>query len=94
MLRLSCHFSTFGLVFFVLKSLLGIARQWSLEKFAILTLKPRSHVRILTYRMSLCTFVNEVSNLARVRARKSPGCVPILWAMQVIYMYNQTKIST
>ena len=82
--RLSGHFSFFGLVFFVLKSLLGIARQWSLEKFAILTLKPRSHVRILTYRMSLCTFVNEVSNLARVRARKSPGCVPILWAMQVI----------
>ena len=45
-LRLSGHFSIFGLVFFVRKSLLGIARQWSLEKFAILTLKPRSHVRI------------------------------------------------
>ena len=30
----------------MLKSLLGIARQWSREKFAILTLKPRSHVRI------------------------------------------------
>ena len=87
--RLSGHFSFFGLVFFVLKSLLGIARQWSLEKFAILTLKPRSHVRILTYRMSLCTFVNEVSNLARVRARKSPGCVPILWAMQVIFIIKQ-----
>ena len=26
------------LVFFVLKSLLGIGRQWSLEKFSILTL--------------------------------------------------------
>ena len=38
--RLSGHFSIFGLVFFVLKSLLGIARQWSCEKFAILTLKP------------------------------------------------------
>ena len=48
--RLSGHFSIFGLVFFVLKSLLGIARQWSLEKFAILTLKPRSRVRILIYR--------------------------------------------
>ena len=47
---LSGHFSIFGLVFFVLKSLLGIARQWSLEKFAILTLKPRSRVRILIYR--------------------------------------------
>ena len=48
--RLSGHFSIFGLVFFVLKSLLGIARQWSREKFAILSLKPRSHVRILIYR--------------------------------------------
>ena len=43
---LSGHFSIFGLVFFVLKTLLGIARQWSREKFAILTLKPRSHVSI------------------------------------------------
>ena len=32
-LRLSGHFSIFGgLVFFVLKSLLGIARQWSRKK--------------------------------------------------------------
>ena len=44
------HFSIFGLVFFVLKSLLGIARQWSHEKFAILTLKPRILVKILVYR--------------------------------------------
>ena len=42
-------FYIFGLVFFMLKSLVGIARQWSLEKFAILTLKPRIHVRILIY---------------------------------------------
>ena len=48
--RLCDHFSIFGLVFFVLKSLLGIARQWSREKFAILTLKPRSQVKILKYR--------------------------------------------
>ena len=39
--RLSDYFSLFGLVFFVLKSLLGIARQWSREKFAVLNLKPR-----------------------------------------------------
>ena len=46
--RLSGHFFfIFGLV---LKSLLGIARQWSREKFAILTPKPRSHVRILIHR--------------------------------------------
>ena len=38
------------LVWFSLcSSLLGIARQWSREKFAILSLKPRSHVRILMY---------------------------------------------
>ena len=45
--RLSGHFLIFGLVFFVVKSLLGFARQWSHEKFAILTPKPHSHVRIL-----------------------------------------------
>ena len=48
--RVSGHFSIFGLVFFVLKSLLGIARQWSLQKFAILSPKPQSRVRILIYR--------------------------------------------
>ena len=48
--RLSGHFSIFGLVFFVLKSLLRIVRQWSREKIAILSLKPCSHVRILIYR--------------------------------------------
>ena len=48
--RLSGHFSIFGLAFSVLNSLLGIARQWSREKFAVLTLKPRSHDRILIYR--------------------------------------------
>ena len=47
--RLSGHFAMFGLVFFVLKPLLGIARQWSLEKFAIFTIKPRIHVRTLIY---------------------------------------------
>ena len=51
-LRLSGHFSIFGLVFFVQKSRLGIARQWSREKFASLTLKPRSHVKVLIYQTS------------------------------------------
>ena len=49
-LRLSGHISIFGLVVFVLKFLLGVVGQWNHEKFAILTLKPRSHVRILTHR--------------------------------------------
>ena len=48
--RLSGHFSIFGLVLFVLKSLLGIERQWSGEELAILILRPRSHVRIFIYR--------------------------------------------
>ena len=43
------HIPKFGLVFFVLRTLQGIARQWSPEKFVILTLKPCSHVRILIY---------------------------------------------
>ena len=41
--RLSGLTSIFGAVFFVSKSLLGIERQKKLEKFAILTRKPRSH---------------------------------------------------
>ena len=46
---LSGHISVFHLVFFPLKSFRGIARQWSREKFEnlILSLKPRSYVRIL-----------------------------------------------
>ena len=40
----------FGFVFIVLNSLLGITRQWSRQKFAILTLEPLCHVRILIYR--------------------------------------------
>ena len=50
-LRLSGHFSIISLIFFVLKSLRGIASHRSLEKFAILSLKPRSNDRILVYRM-------------------------------------------
>ena len=44
--RLSGHFSIFPLVFFVLKPLLENARQWGRENFAILALKPRSHVNV------------------------------------------------
>ena len=39
--RLSGHFSILGLICFVLKSLLGIAKQSSREKFEILSLKPQ-----------------------------------------------------
>ena len=48
--RLSGQTSIFGVVFFVSKSLLEIEKQKKLEKFAILTRTPRSHVRILIYR--------------------------------------------
>ena len=41
--RLSGLTSIFGVVFFVSKSPLGIEGQKKLEKFAILTRKPRSH---------------------------------------------------
>ena len=48
--RLSGQTPIFGVVFFVSKSPLGIEEQKKREKFAILTRKPRSHVRILIYR--------------------------------------------
>ena len=48
--RLSGQNSIFGVVFFVSKTLLGIETQKKLEKFAILTRKPRNHARILIYR--------------------------------------------
>ena len=40
--RISGHISIFCLVFFVLKSLLGIVRRWTREEFVILSLKPRN----------------------------------------------------
>ena len=48
---LSGHFSKFGLVFFGLKPLLKVAGQRNRRKCSILTKKPRSHVRILIYRL-------------------------------------------
>ena len=61
--RLSGRNSIFGVVFFVSKSLLGIERQKKLEKFVILTRKPRSHARL--YLLDDCT----------VRSWLSPGYV-------------------
>ena len=68
--RLSDHFSIFGLVFFVLTSLLGKRR---LEKFAILTLKPRSHVSglILTPKRALRPFF--ISIISRIHLQKAPN---------------------
>ena len=47
--RLSGQTSIFGVVVFVSKSLLEIEGQRKLEKFAILTWKPRSHAQIYWY---------------------------------------------
>ena len=76
--RLSGHLSTFGLVFFVLKSLLGITRQWSVEKFAILTLKPRSHVGILIYRTWAIGHRRVPSNDPRNNCRTHFGSISLL----------------
>ena len=45
--RLSGYISLLGLVFFGLRSLLGIAREWSLEKFAILDAYLRYRTQLL-----------------------------------------------
>ena len=71
--RLSGQTSIFGVVFFVSKSLLGIERQKKLEKFAILTRKPRSHVRILIYRTWPI-----VNNELSLSATSFPGPFPWL----------------
>ena len=52
--RLSGHVSIFGLVFFVLKSLLGIPKQWNCEKFAILSSKSCLYNNILKYQTWAC----------------------------------------
>ena len=63
--RLSGQTSIFGVVFFVSKSLLGIEGQRKLEKFAILTRKPRSRARILIYRTWPIENIREGSSVIR-----------------------------
>ena len=57
--RLSVQTSIFGVIFFVSKSLLGIEGQMKLEKFAILTRKPRSRARILIYQSNVAYWKEE-----------------------------------
>ena len=64
--RLSGHFPLFGLVFFLLKPLLGIARQWGREKFAILSLKPRNHVRIGNSMICSDICINTTSDISKL----------------------------
>ena len=56
--RLSGQTSIFGVVSFVSKSLTGIEGQTKLEKYAILTRKPRSRAWILRYRTWPITIAN------------------------------------
>ena len=77
--RLSGHFSLLGLVS-LCSSRLGTARQYSREKFAILCLKPRSHVRILigwfsnTTGTSLDDGKTRGKNLTRLPETNLPLC--------------------
>ena len=67
-----------GLAFFELKSLLGIARQWSSEKIAILTFQ-RSHVRILYTALSR----KVVGKSTREQSRK------VLWVVLSSLFFKQ-----
>ena len=87
--RLSGQNSIFGVVFFVSESLLGIEGQKKLEKFAILTRKPRSRARILIYRTwpIVCLPVhfqswydtNQIVNLISWEAWLPKICNTIFW---------------
>ena len=90
--RLSSQTSIFGVAFFVSKSLLGIEGQRKLEKFAILTRKPRSHVRILIYRTwlipnlfrkefwKLCLFKQQLERrTGKVPGKLNPTTVAVFW---------------
>ena len=75
--RLSRQTSKFGVVFFAPKSLLGIERQKKLKKFAILTRKPRSHVRILIYRtwpiaIDKSVFFRNLNGIVKTNHEKFP----------------------
>ena len=69
--RLSGHFSIFGLVFFVLKLLLGIANNGVVKilLFFFIILKPSSPARILIYRTRAITKTPDDS----LRDRQSKG---------------------
>ena len=78
--RLSGQNSIFGVVFFVSKSLLGIERQKKLEKFAILTRKPRSHVRILIYR----TWPIRCFKFRSLESCTQPFTHPEAWELEIV----------
>ena len=81
--RLPGQTSIFGVVFFVSKSLLGIEGQKKLEKFAILTRKPRSHARILIYRTWPIAKRKAIIVHTAVK-RKNPTLLPVLAASNFV----------
>ena len=86
--RLSGQTSIFGVVFFISKSSLGIERQKKLEKFAILTRKPRSHARILIYR----TWPIHLSNCCRTVCYRTYILLDVLLCSVAGYFYELCRI--
>ena len=87
--RLSGHFSMLSLVFFVLKSFLGIARQWSCEKFAIFSHKLRSHVRISIYRIERGLLVSSANWISPC----DESIKKVIFRIKPVYMYSYSEIA-
>ena len=87
--RLSGHFSIFSLVFFVLKSFLGIARRWSREKFAIFSHKLRSHVRISIYHIERGLLVSSANWISPC----DESIKKVIFRIKPVYMYSYSEIA-
>ena len=85
-LRLSGQTSIFGVVSFVSKSLMGIEGQKKLEKFAILTRKPRSHAWILIYRTWPIGPDSDLRNKPGIKLR-----VVQFWSEIILVISNWTR---
>ena len=105
--RLSGQTSIFGVFIFVSKPPLGIEKQKKLEKFAILTRKPRSHVTILIYRTWPISPRKEVRKLTfralalrrseslrrLANARNVSFRISLRWPIHIINPVDKTKLS-
>ena len=102
--RLSGQTSIFGVVFFVSKSLLGIDGQRKLEKFTILTRKPRSHARILIYRTWPISVLNFLAAITISQYLHAPYILYTLFvtldrpsrifaSSYIVYLSNRTQVS-
>ena len=86
--RLSGQTPIFGVVFFVSKSLLGIEGQTKLEKFAILTRKSRSHVRMLIYRTRPIIKLHKHENYDEYKSSMIQVCMVILFPTNSVRPYQ------